>query len=100
MRSTGVDGADALLVVDANAVLALAIAGESLKSSTWRYPQVGKSRGALELDQFASRCALKFGARSTHVLTIPDGQAFDRQPEQALSLGQVALNPRARPGRN
>ena len=66
------DEADAPLIVDADAVLASAIALEGLEPVAGRNAQVGEGVGRIEDDEFPKRDALKAGGQTTRAATLKE----------------------------
>jgi hypothetical protein len=51
--------ADPVLIIDADAVLALAVALQGLQPVPWRHTQIIEASGALQIQQFATRNTFK-----------------------------------------
>ncbi len=68
----GPDEADAVLVVDPDGVLALAVASQLFEPVTGWHPQVVDRVGRVEQAQLLLRCTLKVWAEPAYVLACPD----------------------------
>ena len=85
--------ADAPLVIDPDAVLALAITLERLKPIGWRNPQIVQGGGVVEHAQFATRHGLDIGRQPPGWRSVPDLFRFlvGEVPDHAATITLLVI---------
>ena len=95
--------ADAPLVIDVNAMLAKAIAGQSSQPISGRNPQIIQALSDIELYQLAPRQAVQFEGKVAQELALkePRGVLVAKGPDHEAIITQDAMvgKPRFRPTR-